>query len=408
MAGTRSKRDANRSPRADARVGAARARAAGRQARSAERGTGAVPAEGTPVNELGALLAVTREAIALVDANGTVLASSEAFARLLGGGGGRPARLADALGSDAWAALHRAAVSAAAAAGPPATAAPERTFPLRVELATETGPRAFDLRVRRVAGAGGAIAVALHETGSGPEERAAGRRAAPRRAQRGRLARGAAHELANLLVSIQFASDALLRGEASPAEARDDLTAIREAAEHAGALLRRLQVGSVPPEAEAPCDLGAAVTAFAPLLERLLPPRGPCTVAVADAPLRVRAGRERIEQVLANLALPADDAAPASGTFELHVRRVTLGDDAGRRGLFGAPAGIYGAIVVRDAGAGAAALHARLAEDEGLGLPQVRALVVDGLGGDLAIEDAPEGGALVTVYLPLASDDAAG
>jgi len=242
-----------------------------------------------------------------------------------------------------------------------------------------------------------AAMLALRDADAAP----AARDAAPQPEPAIAPARGALHELANLLVSIQFASDALLGEAATPAAAREDLAAIREAAERAGALLVRLRPRVTPPDVDA-TDLGAAVAACAPLLARLRPPHAPCTVTMPDAPLRVRATREGIEQLLVQLALPASGDAAAAGPLELRVGPATPGG-AGAPGRSRATAGRYAAIALRDPAATPAALRARLA-----GAGSLHARIVDELGGELAIEAAPEGGARVTVYLPRVSDEAPG
>src|SRR5690606_20891559 len=162
----------------------------------------------------------------------------------------------------------------------------------------------------------------------------AARGAAPPAEPVGPLARSALHELANLLVSIQFASEALLAEEAAPAEAREDLAGIREAAERAGAVLAGLRPRAAA-AVGATIDLGAAVSACAPLLARLRPPHAVCTVTVLDAPLPVHAPRERIEQLLAQLVLPAEPDAQAAGALELRVGLAARPDRAGAHGAHG-------------------------------------------------------------------------
>src|SRR5690606_24134971 len=136
---------------------------------------------------------------------------------------------------EAWRALRRALDD-----DPPtlAPAAPARTVRLADELPTHAGPPRVELCARRAAAtAGGAAAVALPELEAEP----AARGAAPPAEPVGPFARSALPELAKLLVSILVASEALLAEEAAPAEAREDLAGIREAAERAGAVLAGLR-----------------------------------------------------------------------------------------------------------------------------------------------------------------------
>jgi signal transduction histidine kinase len=115
----------------------------------------------------------------------------------------------------------------------------------------------------------------------------------------------------------------------------------------------------------------------------------------------VRAGRDRVEQVLDNLLSNAFEAVGPGGEVEVST----------------AATGAYGELRVRDDGPGLSdeeKLHAfdrfwrkRTTPGSGLGLAISRRLLeLD--GGTIHLEDAPAGGAVAVVRLPLASGAAGG
>ena len=227
---------------------------------------------------------------------------------------------------------------------------------------------------------------------------------------RERAWRPAVHDVANHLVAIRFATESLLAAP-DAGGAREDLVVILAAAERASEVLRKVDREADPLLRTAPVDAAEVVAGFAPLLECLAHPAARCAVRVARRPLPVRASRLELEQILAHLALDARDATPAGGRIEVRVAGATLPGRTSPR-LFGAPPGRYARIQVRDEGPDrCAALRARLcaAPSPGPtaaapGLARVRALIADRFGGDVALEPAPGGGTVVSVFLPLADD----
>lgn len=127
------------------------------------------------------------------------------------------------------------------------------------------------------------------------------------------------------------------------------------------------------------------------------------SVAPADGQLQVRTDPARVRRIVANLLSNAIKYTPAQGTVTVRVR-VEAPDDGPRRRV---------GIEVRDSGPGIPpALRERIFEDffrlpsaermasgSGIGLTISRQLARL-LGGDIAVDDAPEGGSRFTLWLP--------
>jgi PAS domain S-box-containing protein len=150
-----------------------------------------------------------------------------------------------------------------------------------------------------------------------------------------------------------------------------------------------------------PVNLPALTRQIATLLERPLVQRN--VRLVVDSPDEghvVAAGRMRaMESVLVNLVLNAADAMPRGGTVRLEARRLSSDQVV---------------LQVEDQGPGVPVeLRARIFEPffttkdaqhgTGLGLALCRT-IVEGHGGRIWVEDAPEGGARFIVLLPAAPE----
>lgn len=143
------------------------------------------------------------------------------------------------------------------------------------------------------------------------------------RAQRlesvGRVAAGVAHDLNNVLSVVQLTGDALGLEATRNEKLRPLVDDLRQAADHASLLSRRMvsmsRAGGSPPEA---LDVAVVVQQFAALLRRLLPDGVHLRLEV-KTPLNVVASRSAIEHVLLNLVLNARDAMPAGGPLDLIV-----------------------------------------------------------------------------------------
>ncbi|AMV25647.1 Blue-light-activated protein [Gemmata sp. SH-PL17] len=134
----------------------------------------------------------------------------------------------------------------------------------------------------------------------------------------GRLAGGVAHDFNNLL-TIVTGSVHLIRslppGDTSLGSYVDE---IQGAVDRATALTRQLLAFSrKQPSRPEVLDLNDIVTGLVSLLRRLLGNRVTIRTDLATEPVRVRADRGHLEQILMNLAVNARDAMPSGGALTI-------------------------------------------------------------------------------------------
>jgi two-component system cell cycle sensor histidine kinase/response regulator CckA len=223
----------------------------------------------------------------------------------------------------------------------------------------------------------------------------------------GRLAGGVAHDFNNLLTVIVGYADLMLAEPDTEGQLRHDLLEIRKAGDSATALTRQLLAFSrqqiLQPQI---LDLNAIVTRAGTLLRRLIAEDIRLETRLGDGLDRVCADPGQIEQVILNLALNARDAMPGGGTLSIETANVEL--DAHDHP--GAAAGPHVLLAVRDTGIGMdRAVQERLFEPfystkepgkgTGLGLATVYGIVKQS-GGSIAVESAPDRGAVFRVFLP--------
>jgi PAS domain S-box-containing protein len=227
----------------------------------------------------------------------------------------------------------------------------------------------------------------------------------------GRLAGGIAHDFNNLMTAINgYTGFALERAGDHDPRLRSDLQEVQRAADRAASLTQQLLAFSrrqvLQPR---PVDLGTVVGDVHDLLARLIGEDVELVTYADPFAKQVLADPGRLEQVLVNLAVNARDAMPGGGTLTIETRDVELGDESAIAG-YGAPAGRYAALVVRDTGSGmdeeTRALvfepfftTKEVGHGSGLGLSTVYGIVKQS-GGWITIESAPEAGTEVTIYLP--------
>jgi nitrogen fixation/metabolism regulation signal transduction histidine kinase len=220
------------------------------------------------------------------------------------------------------------------------------------------------------------------------------------------VARRLAHEIKNPLTPIQLAFsqlEARWRARAGEDPAMDRLVSdtgeiVREEIATLGRLVEEFSAfAKLPDVRPEPADLAEVVEEFA----RTAPdPEAELRVESAPGPCPVRLDRTLMRRVLANLVRNAVDAArPARARVHLAVAR------AGDRAL----------LTVRDEGPGIPPeLRDRIfdpyfttkREGTGLGLAIAKKIVLQH-GGDLAAGSHPEGGALLTLSLPLSTGEPA-
>jgi len=239
------------------------------------------------------------------------------------------------------------------------------------------------------------------------------------------LAAGIAHEFNNLLTAMRSHVQFLEQDLADHPDTRQDLDGIRDAADRAGTLTRKLlafarQQVVLP----GPVNLAGLISDVTPLLRSLLPPRIYLEIeAPADLPA-ARADREHLREALLSVVTNSRDALQAGGTIHLVARRLTEADLAAVRTRLDEPArsGIpvegrplegenFLVLEVRDDGTGMTEeIRSQVFEPfhggrngaaaAGLGLPAVLGLM-EQMNGGVALDSRLGVGTRVRLFLPL-------
>ncbi len=214
----------------------------------------------------------------------------------------------------------------------------------------------------------------------------------------GRLAGGVAHDFNNLLTIIScnvHLIQQLPPGDDGLGELVDD---IRDAADRAASLTRQLLTFSrKQPSRPEVVDLTETVSGLAGLLRRLLGETITVRTEFADLPVRVRADKGQLEQVVMNLAVNAKDAMAGGGTLTIGTARVDGPECAA-------------VLTIADTGCGMTdEVKARIFEPffttkeigkgTGLGLATVYG-IVDAAGGRVEVDSAVGVGTTFRVRLP--------
>ena len=232
----------------------------------------------------------------------------------------------------------------------------------------------------------------------------------------GRLAGGVAHDFNNQLNVIlgyaQFLVDAL-----PPADPRrEDVLAIRSAADRSAALTGQLLAFSRRQMLRVQVvDPAAVVAGFESMLRRLLGEQITLRIHLSPDRGHVRVDPGQLEQVIMNLAINARDAMPAGGDLTIATSAVDLGLPSAA-GQLASGTGRHVLLTVHDNGLGMdAETRSRLFEPffttkdlgsgTGLGLATVYGIVTQA-GGQIHVDSEPGRGTTFRVYLPLVEEPA--
>jgi two-component system, cell cycle sensor histidine kinase and response regulator CckA len=226
----------------------------------------------------------------------------------------------------------------------------------------------------------------------------------------GRLSGGIAHDFNNLLTVINGTAELALSDMAGDHPLRADFERIQESGERATSLTRQLLTFSrkqIPNRK--PLVVGALLTGFRKMLQRLIGEDILLDVRDESGPATVLADESQVEQIILNLAINSRDAMPDGGVLRIETAAtdVSAATAATIRGLKPGP---HLVIRVIDTGEGMSPeIQARVFEPffttkeegkgTGLGLATVQA-IVDQSGGAIAVSSRPSAGTTFTVYLP--------
>lgn len=228
----------------------------------------------------------------------------------------------------------------------------------------------------------------------------------------GLLAGGVAHDLNNMLTPILGYAEILLMESGLSETMRGEIQQIVQAGEKARDLIGQLMAfGRKQTLVFKHLDLSRVAADFSTLLRRTLPEDIRLELELSDNLPAVRADRGRIEQVLMNLAVNAQDAMPSGGTLTIETAEVNLDEHYSSHHLSVLP-GRYVLVSVSDTGVGMTEeVRNRVFEPfyttkesgkgSGLGLSTVYGIVKQH-GGNIWLYSEPGQGSTFKIYLPAA------
>jgi CheY-like chemotaxis protein len=212
------------------------------------------------------------------------------------------------------------------------------------------------------------------------------------------LAGGIAHDFNNLLTGI-MGHVALLQLESSlSAEALDDLSQIRLAAERAATLSRHLLAFSRRSQlAPRSLDLSQLVSGTVSAIRQVVGPAVEVSHHLEEGLEPVLADPVQLEQILLQLGAQARDAMPGGGKLRLRTGRVEV-DEAAAAQRPGLRAGGYATLQVRHSA------PAALPEADSQGGEPADLSTIVGMarrsGGYVEVQSEQDGDTSVTLYIP--------
>ena len=233
----------------------------------------------------------------------------------------------------------------------------------------------------------------------------------------GRLANSVAHEFNNLLVPIRALSEMVMHDQPKESSSRRRLEKVVEASLRAKTLIEGILVFSKEkPDDDATCNAKSCIADAMALIRDTLPSTIKLDENFAKAIPPVACSARQFRVILVNLLSNARDA------LEGHVGTITITLNTDQPSSEESDAldlpndATYVHLTINDSGSGMSEKTLQQAldpffttksvgEGHGLGLYQVH-MLVNGAGGALSIDSAPNVGTAATVWLPLSTDHA--
>ena len=227
----------------------------------------------------------------------------------------------------------------------------------------------------------------------------------------GFIAGEVAHDFNNLLQVVMSSTEDLMRRHPAGDPAYEDLVLIRQNSQRAANLTKQLLAYSrkqtFTSKVQSVTDL---LLDFSRFLDRAVGERVKVKLVNGRALPPVKIDTNQFETAIMNLAVNARDAmAPDGGTLTIRTRHVTA-DEIDNAKLPALESADHLVIEVADTGPGIPPEIAAKIFDPffttkaegkgtGLGLSTVHGIIGQ-MGGDIVVENAPEGGAVFRIYLP--------
>lgn len=230
----------------------------------------------------------------------------------------------------------------------------------------------------------------------------------------GTLASGIAHDFNNILTCINGYGQLLKRGMTEDDPQRRHINIILEAADRAARLTSELlQFSKKQPCEQKPVDLNDVIKIAEKFFRKVISENIEIIIKLQAEPLQILADRNRLEQVLLNLATNASDAMAKQdkGCFTISTEQVTLPGNE----ICSSP-GHYALLTISDTGEGMeAATQQRIFEPffttkevgkgTGLGLAAAYGIIKQH-GGEINFTSAQDKGTTFRIYLPLIAREA--
>ena len=222
----------------------------------------------------------------------------------------------------------------------------------------------------------------------------------------GQMARGAAHDLGNLLTIIQAQTDQLKAS--TTAQNQNTFESLKSASADAALIVKSLLPGKGSSEAPSTCDLVSLVRDIEPAMALTLGPSIRHQIEIQGQPSELFCAMAPItlKSILINLIANARDAIANAG--EVTLRLLPNTRELQQETIQGS----YYIIEIEDNGSGIpAAMRDRVFEPgfttkiyrggHGIGLSMLKQLLVEA-GAEITMEQSPSGGTLVRLLIPQA------
>ncbi len=230
----------------------------------------------------------------------------------------------------------------------------------------------------------------------------------------GHLSGGIAHDFNNLLTPILIYSDMLKRSLPDNEKVQSQLDGIIKASGRARDLTQQLlSFGRKQVMQLQVIDLNDVITSFHSMVRRMLRENINLDLQLSSQPVVIRADSSKLEQVLLNLVLNAQDAIVANGSIVIETGQVLIDDEFARRHP-GMESGCFSLIACTDNGGGMSAeTMERIFEPffstkdvghgTGLGLANVYGIVKQ-LNGTILATSTVGTGTTFKIYLPVCDE----